>query len=47
MNNWDKVEKKKRAATQADVNWEYVKMVMWLVAGYLYFHFVVMGWHFG
>jgi len=47
MNEWDKVEKKKRAATQADIHWEYVKLVMWLVAGYLYFHFVVMGWHFG
>jgi len=30
--------------THADVRMEYVKGVLWLVLGYLYFHFVIMGW---
>jgi hypothetical protein len=27
MNNWDKIERKKRAATDDDVYWEYAKLV--------------------
>ncbi len=46
MNKWDRVEKKKRATTQQDIQMEYVKMVMWILAGIGYFYFVVMGWHF-
>ncbi len=37
-------KKKKSSVTQADVRMEYFKGVMWLVFGYLYFHFVIMGW---
>ncbi len=44
MNNWDKVEKTRRVATQQDVNNEYIKGVLWIIAGYAYFHFVIMGW---
>jgi hypothetical protein len=34
----------KSRVTDADVRWEYIKMVIWLALGYGYFHFVVMGW---
>ena len=44
MNNWDKVEKTRRVATQQDVNNEYIKAVLWIIAGYTYFHFIIMGW---
>ena len=30
--------------TDADVRMEYVKGFLWLACGYLYFHFVIMGW---
>jgi|TARA_R110000764_G_scaffold69943_4_gene144617 hypothetical protein len=38
MNNWDKVDKKRRAATEDDVRWEYAKLVIFffLTAGYIY-----------
>ena len=36
--------KSKRSVTEADVRWEYFKGVVWLILGYLYFHFVIMGW---
>lgn len=36
--------KSKRSVTQADVRWEYIKGIVWLILGYLYFHFVIMGW---
>jgi len=34
----------KMKVTHADVRGEYVKMVLWVLAGYLFFHFIVMGW---
>ena len=34
----------KKRVTYADVRSEYWKMVMWVLAGYLFFHFIVMGW---
>ena len=34
----------KKRVTHSDVRSEYVKMVIWVLAGYLFFHFVVMGW---
>ena len=34
----------KSKVTHSDVRWEYVKAVCWLVLGYMYFHFVIMGW---
>lgn len=34
----------KKRVTHADVRSEYVKMVIWVLAGYLFFHFIVMGW---
>jgi len=30
--------------TEADVRWEYVKLLCWLGLGYGYFHFVIAGW---
>ena len=37
-------KKSKRSVTQSDVRWEYIKGIVWLILGYLYFHFVIMGW---
>ena len=34
----------KRRISSGDIKMEYVKMVMWIVSGYLFFHFVIMGW---
>ena len=34
----------KKVITNADVRMEYVKALCWFVLGYLYFHFVIMGW---
>ena len=41
MNNWDKVEKRKRAATDADIHWEYVKMgfMFLFIVAFIYFLF--------
>jgi len=36
-------KKSKTSVTQADVRWEYIKGIVWLILGYLYFHFVIMG----
>ena len=34
----------KKVITNADGRMEYVKELCWFVLGYLYFHFVIMGW---
>ena len=34
----------KKLVTDADVRMEYYKGFLWIVAGYSYFHFVIMGW---
>ena len=34
----------KTRVTGADVRMEYVKGVVWMALGYLYFHFIIMGW---
>jgi hypothetical protein len=34
----------KKRVTHSDVRGEYWKMVIWVLAGYLFFHFVIMGW---
>jgi hypothetical protein len=34
----------KKMVTSADVRMEYYKGILWFVAGYLYFHYVIMGW---
>jgi|TARA_R110000796_G_scaffold48647_2_gene116587 hypothetical protein len=41
MNNWDKIERKKRAATDDDIYWEYAKLAMLVLIAttYLYFLF--------
>tara|TARA_R100001460_G_scaffold53418_1_gene92455 strand:+ start:154 stop:294 length:141 start_codon:yes stop_codon:yes gene_type:complete len=45
MGDWDKVEKKKRVATQQDIQMLYLKMILWIVGGLAYFYFIIMGWH--
>ena len=34
----------KMKVTNDDVRMEYVKGIIWFILGYLYFHFIVMGW---
>jgi len=34
----------KLRVTESDVRWEIFKMILWIVLGYAYFHFIVMGW---
>ena len=36
----------KKMVTDADVRMEYYKVILWFVAGYLYFQVVIMGWSF-
>tara|TARA_Y100000361_G_C10967028_1_gene241871 strand:- start:313 stop:453 length:141 start_codon:yes stop_codon:yes gene_type:complete len=44
MNNWDKVEKSKRVATEQDIYNEYIKGFIWIILGVAYFYFIIMGW---
>jgi len=30
----------RRVATEADVRWEYVKMILWIIAGSAYLYFI-------
>jgi hypothetical protein len=34
----------KKRVTHSEVRDEYWKIVLWLLGGYLYFHFIMMGW---
>ena len=34
----------KKRISSGDVQSEYLKMVCWVLGGYLYFHLVMMGW---
>ena len=34
----------KKMITDADVRMEYYTGFFWVIAGYSYFHFVIMGW---
>ena len=34
----------KKRISNSDVRSEYLKMVFWVLGGYLYFHFLMMGW---
>ena len=40
MNKWDKVEKKKRMATESDLFWENMKMVVISFIGITYLYFL-------
>ena len=42
----DRYTKGKISFTKSDEYWEYFKMFMICVGGYLFFHFIIMGWHF-
>tara|TARA_E500000318_G_C3565626_1_gene215514 strand:+ start:3660 stop:3800 length:141 start_codon:yes stop_codon:yes gene_type:complete len=43
MNNWDKVEKKKRITTQQDINMIYFKTGLFVLVAIAYFYFVILG----
>ena len=45
MNDWDKVEKRKRQATEQDIFFEYLKTACFVTIGlvYLYFLFIHKG----
>jgi len=47
LGKWDEVEKKRRpiSYTKQDEFFDYGKIVLYLLLGYLYFHFIIMGWH--
>ena len=30
--------------SESDIRWEKIKIVLWVFFGYLYFHFIIMGW---
>jgi len=40
MNKWDRVEKKKRMATESDLFWENMKMVVIVLIGITYLYFL-------
>ena len=44
LGKWDAVEKKKRATTQEDINWIYIKTVLFVLGSIAYFYFIIMGW---
>ena len=44
LGKWDAVEKKKQAATQDDINWLYIKTVLFVLGSMAYFYFIIMGW---
>ena len=43
MNEWNKVEKSKRRATDEDIRWEYVKIACFIMASLLYFYNIILG----
>mgnify|MGYP000400877694 CR=1 FL=1 len=43
MNNWDKVEKKKRMVGESDLFWENIKMVVIVLIGITYLYFLFRG----
>ena len=43
MGSWDKVEKRKRVASQHDISNEYIKMGLWIIAGIAHFYFIILG----
>lgn len=44
LGKWDAVEKKRRVATQEDINWIYIKTVLFVLVSIAYFYFIIMGW---
>jgi|TARA_B100001094_G_C18053365_1_gene731198 hypothetical protein len=46
MNKWDRVEKKPKRIkyTKQDELFDYLKMGLIILVGYLFFHFIIMGW---
>ena len=43
MNNWDKVEKTRRKATEEDIRWEYVKIACFCLLSCVYFYYIILG----
>ena len=44
LGKWDKVQKK-QTYTRQDELWDYIKLGMIVLMGYLFFHFIIMGFH--
>lgn len=44
MNDWDKVEKRKKQVTQSDINWIYFKTIIFVIVAFLYMYYVIMGY---
>tara|TARA_B100000214_G_scaffold375443_1_gene361809 strand:- start:1058 stop:1219 length:162 start_codon:yes stop_codon:yes gene_type:complete len=46
LGEWDKVPKKREPFkyTRSDELWDYFKLFLMVAVGYLYIHFVIMGW---
>jgi hypothetical protein len=40
----DRYTRKSSKHTDSDIRWEKFKMVLWVLLGYIYLHFIVMGW---
>ena len=40
----DKYTRKSTKYSDSEIRWEQFKIVIWLLLGYTYFHFIVMGW---
>jgi len=40
----DKYTRKSTKFSDSEIRWEKFKIVIWLLLGYAYFHFIAMGW---
>jgi len=40
-----RLDKKRLVYTKQDEFFDYGKIVLYLLLGYLFFHFIIMGWH--
>jgi hypothetical protein len=43
MNKWDKVDKRKRMASESDLFWENMKLVVIVLIGITYLYFLFKG----
>ena len=40
----DRYTRKSTKYTSSDIHWEQFKIFIYILLGYIYFHFIVMGW---
>ena len=43
MNEWDRVEKRKRKTNESDIRWEYVKIACFCLLSCVYFYYIILG----